>query len=757
MKESLPILLLKKLVLLPDQEIRLEINNEVSKIAIDEAIKLNNSNILVISPINLLEEKPSASDLPKIGVIGKIKTKIKLPNNNYRIIIKGLNRVEVIEYFQNNVGILKSVVKRIYIKKTNEVKETALIRKIKELIQEYILLNSESSNVITSTIENINDLDLLTDIVVGFLPMDLNKKLLYMNEFNYIKRAETLIKDINIELEVINLDTKIDDEIREKFEKEQRDFILKEKINKLNNELGILTDKQLELNHYKKILDDLDISDKVKNKLYNEIKRYEYTNDNNPDASVIRNYLEWVLNLPWNKYSLEETNLDNIKKSLDKTHYGLETIKKRILEFVSIKKINKDVSNPILCLVGPPGVGKTTLGISISHALNREFYKISVGGLNDSSELVGHRKTFLGANPGKIIQGINKCGVMNPVILIDEIDKMNYDYKRDPSSTFLEILDESQNKMFVDNYIEEPFDLSKVMFILTANNINDIPGPLRDRLEIIEINSYTEYEKLDIVKKYLIPDILSNYGLKNINFSDDTILNIINNYTRESGVRELNRILKRLIRNYCLEKNKSKEITNNDVLRILGVPKYTKEEILNHKGVVNSLAWTPYGGNIQKIECISFNGTGKIITTGNIANILEESIKVAISYIKLKKYTTKNFDELDLHINALHAGIKKDGSSGGVAITTAILSIIKNKIINENIAMTGEITLNGDILAVGGIKEKIIGAYNNNIKTIYIPYNNNSDLESIPDNIKEKLEIKLVKNYGEIYIDLFSK
>ena len=755
MKENLSILLLKKLVLLPNQEIRLEINNDVSKNAIDDSIKNYNSNILVISPINLLEEKPSTNDLPKVGVIGKIKTKIKLPNNNYRIIIKGLNRVQIIEYFQDNKGILKSCVKRLYIKNNNQVRETALIRKLKELIEEYILINSESSNLITSTIENVNDLDLLTDIIVSFLPMDQSKKLIYMNEFNYFKRAEMLINDINIELEVLNLDTKIDDEIREKFEKEQRDFILKEKINKLNKELGILTDKQLEINNYNELLNSLELSSKTKNKFLNEIKRYEYTNDNNPDASVIRNYLEWVLNLPWNKYKKEENNIKKIQKSLDETHYGLDNIKKRILEFVSIKNINKDVSSPILCLVGPPGVGKTTLGISISNALNREFYKISVGGLNDSSELVGHRRTFLGANPGKIIQGINKCGVMNPVILIDEIDKMSHDYKGDPSNTLLDILDEAQNNMFIDNYIEEPFDLSKVMFILTANNINDIPTALRDRLEIIEINSYTEYEKIDIAKRYLIPSIIKKYGIKNIEFKDDVLLYIIDNYTKESGVRELSRILKRLIRNYCLDNIKNKPVSIDYVVSILGEVKYVKEEIDNHIGICNSLGCNPYGGNVQRIECVTIPGNGNIITTGNALDILKESIRVSLSYIKYKKYIKKDISDLDIHINLVNAGVKKDGSSGGVAITSAILSMLKNKIIPSFVAMTGEITLNGDILAVGSIKEKIIGAYNNEIKTIYIPYNNKSDLDNIPSNIKEKIDIKLVKNYDEIYKDLF--
>lgn len=757
MNENLPILLLKKLILLPNQEIRLEINNDVSKSSIDDSVNNYSNNILVISPINLLEEKPEISDLPNIGVIGKIKTKIKLPNGNYRIIIKGLNRVKVIDYYQNDKGILKSNVKRIYINHKDEVKETALLRKLKDLINNYMLTNNESSNLITSTIENENDLDKLTDIIVTFLPMNQNKKLVYMNEFDYIKRAVNLISDISIELEVINLDTKIDDEIREKFEKEQRDYILKEKINKLNNELGILTDKQLEINHYNELLNKLELDDKTKSKIYNEIKRYEYTNDNNPDSSVIRNYLEWVLNLPWNKYSNEITNINKIKKHLDKTHYGLNNIKRRILEFVSIKNINKNVSSPILCLVGPPGVGKTTLGISISEALNREFYKISVGGLNDSSELVGHRRTFLGANPGKIIQGINKCGVSNPVILIDEIDKISQDYKSDPSNTLLDILDESQNNMFIDNYIEEPFDLSKVMFILTANSIDDIPTPLKDRLEIIEINSYTEYEKIDIAKRYILPDIYTKYGIKKIDFSEDILLYIINNYTKESGVRELGRILKRLIRNYCLENVKTKKITKDFIKKVLGEPKYINEIYENHIGVTNSLAWTPFGGNIQKIECIAFNGSGKILITGNVKEILKESINVAISYIKYKKYTTKDLNLIDLHLNFINSSIKKEGSSGGIAITTAILSILKNKIVDTSIAMTGEITLNGDILAVGGIKEKVIGAYNNNIKTIYIPKGNILDLNDIPNNIKEKLNIKIVDNYSEIYNDIFKK
>ncbi len=758
MQEMIPILLLKKIVLLPHEEVRLEINNEISKQALDDACKNHNNKILVISPTNTLEENPSTKDLPNIGVIGKIKTKIKLPNGNYRIAITGLNRVKVIKYItDSDTSILKSLVKRVYVSNSNEVEDTALYRKLMDLLEKYINANPEASNSIISLVNDIDDLDEVTDLITSFIPFNINKKLMFMNEFDYVKRAKALVKDLNVELQIIGLNERIEKEIRDNFEREQKEIVLKEKITKINKELGISTDKEEELVRFKEKLNKLKISSKTKAKLENEIKKYEYSNENNPDSSVIRNYLDWTLNLPWNSSSKEEKNLEKIRKVLDESHYGLEEIKKRILEYIAIKKVNKDVNAPILCLVGPSGVGKTTLSLSISKALKREFYKISVGGLNDSSELIGHRRTFLGANPGKIIQGINRSGVNNPVILIDEVDKMVSDYKGNPASVLLDILDTKQNKMFIDNYIEEPFDLSKVMFILSANNLFDIPNALRDRLEVIELNSYTEYEKLHIAKSYIIPTISKEYGIKNVKVKEEVLLNLITNYTKESGVRELERILNRLLRYLIIEK---KKLVIDDALikEVLGEKRYEKENITNHLGVVNALAWTPLGGAVLKIESKIYQDKEQIITTGSIKEVMEESIKVALSYIKSNKDKFKvkdNFIDKTIHVNALNGATPKDGSSGGVSITTSLLSILKKKKISETLAFTGEITLNGDILAVGGIKEKVISAYNEGIEKIYIPASNKKDLKLIDNDILNKLEIKLVKNYQEIYNELF--
>ncbi len=757
MQELIPILMLKKIVLLPHEEVRLEINNEVSQHAIDDACKNSYNKILVISPVNTLEENPSTSDLPNIGVIGKIKTKIKLPNGNYRIAITGLNRVKVVKYVTDNkTSILKSLVKRLYVDNSNEVTDTALYRKLMELLEKYINIVPEAGNSIISLVKGITDLDEVTDLITSFIPFNINKKLSYMNEFDYVKRAQNLIKDINIELQIINLNERIEKEIRDNFEKEQKEIVLKEKINKINEELGINSDKQTEINSYRKKLDKLKVSKETKLKLNNEINKYEYTNENNPDSSVIRNYLEWCFNLPWGISSKEENNLNKVKKILDDNHYGLDEVKTRILEYIAIKKLNKTVNAPILCLVGPSGVGKTTLGMSISTALKREFYKISVGGLNDSSELIGHRRTFLGANPGKIIQGIKRCGVDNPVILIDEVDKMVKDYKGDPASVLLDILDVKQNKEFIDNYIEEPFDLSKVIFILTANNIHDIPIALRDRLEIIEIGSYTEYEKVNIASNYLLPTISLEYGIDKIKVKDDALLDLIIYYTREAGVRELDRLLKRIVR-YLIMNDKKLDITKKVLEEVLGYKKYEQIQIENHIGVVNALAWTQLGGLVLKLESLITPGEDKMIVTGSVKEVMKESIEVSLSYIKNNKklFKISDFSNSTIHLNALNSGVNKDGGSGGVSITTSLISTLKNQIVNDELAFTGEITLNGDILEVGCIKEKIIAAYNNGIKKVFIPYLNKKDLDSIPTDIKNKIEIVLVKNYMEVYKEIF--
>lgn len=764
MLENLPVLLLKKLVLLPYQEVRLELNIELSKKVIDQAERFYNNKLLVICPNNTLESSPSASDLPNVGVLSKIKSKIELPNGNYRVVICGLNRVMIREYKNNTYDreILEALVKRLYIDDSDKTQETAIIRTLKSVVERYMEVNPQASNSVTNTLVNMTDLDMLTDIITNYMPFDIKKKVSYMNEFDHIVRANNLIKDINLELEVISIETRIDDEIRETFEKEQRDYILKQKIYKLNEELGLNVDKQTEVELFKQKLEKLDISSRTKEKIENEIRKYSYTSESNPDSSVIRNYLDTVINLPWNTSSKDETNIKKIKKTLDKSHYGLDEAKQRVLEFIAIQKNSDKLKAPIICLVGPPGTGKTTFGMSIATSLNREFYKISVGGLNDSTELTGHKRTYLGSSPGKIIQGIKKCGTNNPLILIDEVDKMVKDFKGDPAAVLLDILDPNQNNMFIDNYIEEPFDLSKVMFILTANDIKTIPAALKDRLEIIEISSYTETEKIDISKNYLTPTIIKEYNTTKAKISDEVLLFIINSYTKESGVRELDRVLRKIYRYIIINEVKNKSLDIELVTTILGPIKYDKEAVRkNHVGSVSTMGVTPYGGVIISIESILTPGDGKLNVTGNVENSIKESTEIALKYVvsKCKDYgiDQKKIINNDININALNYGIKKDGTSGGLAFTTSIISLLLNKEVDNSICFTGEITLHGDIIKVGGIKEKVIGAYNNNFKTIYIPLENKNDLVKIPDNIKEKVNIKLISSYDEVFKDLFKK
>lgn len=762
MLENLPVLLLRKLVLLPYQEVRLELNIELSKDIIDLSEMKYGNKLLVVCPKNTLELSPSENDLPNVGVLTKVKSKLILPNGNYRVVLCGLNRVIIKEYrnLKYNSQILESTVKRLYINKDDKIEETATLRALNLVIEKYMSLNPQASNSVKNTISNMTDLDMLTDVITNFMPFEIKKKIAYMNEFDSLVRANNLIKDINLELEVLNIENKIDEEIQDLLEKENRDYIIRQKINALNEELGVTADKQTEIMDYESKLDALDIDPKIKSRISREIKKYSYTSESNPDSSVIRNYLDTILDLPWSKYSKDETNIQKIKKSLDKTHFGLDEVKRRILEFITIKKNNKDISSPIICLVGPPGTGKTTLGMSIAKSLNREFYKISVGGLNDSSVLTGHKRTYLGSSPGKIIQGIKKCGTANPVILIDEVDKIISDYKGDPSATLLDILDPTQNNAFIDNYIEEPFDLSKILFVLTANDIKSISESLKDRLEIIEISSYTEFEKVDLAKKYIIPNIVDNYKTKKIKISDEVLLYLINYYTKESGVRELSRILDKIYRFSIMNDCEYKSISKELLVNILGPIKYDVTYVRkNHYGSTYTLGVTPFGGTVISIESIGIPGDGNLILTGNILDSIKESATIAYNYIlgnaNQFKLTLTKIKKLDIHINALNYNIKKEGTSGGLAFTTSLLSLFLEREISSNIAFTGEITLHGDVCKVGSIKEKIIGAYNNGFKKIYIPLENTPDLIKVPDYIKESVEIRCISDYMEIFKDLF--
>lgn len=767
MERLLPVMLLKGLILLPNQEVKIDLNNNISKAIAKLADKDFNRLILVITPHNQVEESPEVNDLPEVGVVSKIKSRIELPNGNVRITLKGVNRVKIVKFLNNkdNNDILEAVTTNILLPKFDNVEQKAIIKKLNEITQEYVMSSNHVSNSILNNIKVIDDLSMLTDTISSFIPMSFNKKLEYVEEINAMYRARSLLKDIKIELEVLKLDKKIEKELENSLEQSQKEFILKEKVKILEHELG--EGKNEVANVYYEKLEKLNLAKNVHDKIIHEIKKLEYTNDLSPENAMIRNYLEWILNLPWQKETFQNNNIEDIRKKLDEHHYGLEDIKTRILEYVALKNNNKDIISPIICLVGPPGVGKTSIAKQIAQALNRKFYKISVGGLNDSSELIGHRRTYMGSNPGKIIQGLKKCGSKNPVFLIDEIDKLTINSKDDPASVLLDILDKEQNKEFVDNYIEEAFDLSQIFFILTANNLDSIPLALRDRLEIICLSSYTNYEKLDIAKKYLIPRILVENKINNkiISISDEMLLYLIMAYTEEAGVRELYRNLEKLIRKLVLlgKLNERTKISKIRLKEYLGIPKYDLIENKNTAlvGRVNGLGITPFGGMIIRVESCINEGKGEFIITGMLGKVMEESTRVALSFIKAnqKNFGLNDFyfNIKDIHLHFLEAAIKKDGPSAGVAITTCILSLILNKEISSSIAFTGEIALNGDVLKVGGIKEKIIGAYNHGINTIYMPYANELNLEEIPKEILDKLTINLVKNYQEIFDDLFNK
>lgn len=757
MDYTLLVMLLKDLVILPFQEIKLELKDEISKKIIKVCSKKYNNKLLIVSPHNSLNE-PSIEDLPKVGVVACIKNKIELANGNLRVTLRGEKRVKILNYESFSADIIDANVTDIILPKLEETGESVIRKKLKETIKIYIDSAPNISNSILKTIDDSDDLNFLTDAITTFLPLNTAKKVSYMQEINYEKRAFSLIRDIKTEIKIIKLEEKIENNVQVRLTQEQEEYYLKEKIKEIELSLGLDTKNDEDIKEYYIKLNNLKLDDRTYNKIIGEIKKLERTSINSPEVTVIKGYLDWILNLPWNNESKENLNVKSVLSSLNKSHYGLDEIKERIEDYVNVKNINKDISSPIICLVGPPGVGKTTITSSIAKSLNREFYKISVGGLNDSTELIGNRRTYLGALPGKIIQGLKKCNTNNPVILIDEVDKMVKDYKGDPASTLLDILDSTQNKTFVDNYIEEPFDLSKVLFILTANNIKDIPYTLYDRLEIIELSSYTVFEKIDIAKKYILPKIYDEFNIsKKLVMKDETLMYIINNYTKEAGVRNLTRVLKTLVTKVVTSKSESYTITNIDILKYLKDPLNDEtNKNIKDNGVVNALAYTPLGGTTLQIECSIYNGEEKIILTGSLGDILKESINVATSFIKEKNYVSNTmFYNHTIHIHLLDGATKKEGPSCGIAITTAIISKLLEKEVSSDIAFTGEITLKGNILKVGGLKEKLIAAYNSGIKKVYIPEANSIDLKDIPKQIIENIEIKLVNNYDVIYKDLF--
>ncbi len=747
----IPVFILNELVILPGQEIKIDLSNEMSKKIIKSASKNNDNRVLVIAPKNPLESDPSFEDLPSIGVIARIKSKIELSSGNLRIVLKGLNRVKIEKYFQNySTGIIKCSYSEVELPKFDAKRKTAVQRKLLSSLKEYIDTNKSISNSILNGIDETSNLDTITDMITTFMPNSFAKKLEYMECINPLTRATKLIEDLEGEISFAMLDKELEEKLQENLENGQREYLLKEKLKEINKALG--NTKEEEISALEDAINSIGFSEKTAEKLLNEVKKYGTSSEYSPESSVIKNYLDTVLSLPWRKYSKENLDAKKIEEALNATHYGLKEVKERIIEYAHLKSINPSLKAPVICLLGPPGVGKTSIAMSIAKALNREFYKISVGGLNDSTELIGSRRTYLGAAPGKIIQAIIKCKVNNPVLLIDEVDKMVKDYKGDPASTMLEILDETQNKFFVDNYIEEAFDLSHVMFILTANDMAGIPATLLDRLEVIPLGSYTVYEKIDIARNYILKNILEEYK-SDLKVNKDVLEYIVQNYTKEAGVRELKRILEKLVRKVTVYEKDYKSITTSLANKYLGktIDEYLPK--IRDYGITNTLAYTSVGGLISHVEVAKHKGSGKISITGSAGDVLKESAEVAQGYIA-SAYDI-NVNDYDINIHFINGAQKKDGPSAGVSITVAMLSCYLNRVVDGDIAFTGEITLKGDILPIGGLKEKLIEASLKGIKTVFIPRANELDLTDVPMNVFNDIDLKLVSNFSEIYDVLF--
>lgn len=765
MKNKKYILVIKNMIIFPNNNLRLEFDNDDDKKEIELFDKIKDNLVIIVNPIN--DDNISLTALPKYGVLCEIKLKMNVPNNKTRIILEGLDRVEIFsiieenEYFKTNYKIINF--------KEDTTENKYYYKLLIKQLENYIAKVPYMGNAILSQLDDVKSLNELTDLIANFLPLEYNDKKKYSYTIDEVKRAKYLIEDMIRDIKFAELEQDIDAEVEQELNESQKEFFLREKIKVIQKEIGDNNCKDIEVEKYRKKISKLKCNSKIKERIRREVDRYESLNSNSPELAMVQEYIEWMINLPWNVYTKDVSNLNKVKNTLDSSHYALEDVKMRIIEYLAVKQNTNNLRSPIICLVGPPGVGKTSLAQSIAASLGRKVAKMSVGGINDEAEIFGHRRTYVGANPGRIIQGLRKAGTANPVFIIDEIDKMTKDIKGDPASALLEVLDPEQNNKFIDHYIEEEFDLSQVMFIATANYVEQIPYELKDRLELINISSYTEYEKLDIAKNYLIPRELEEHGLTSmqVQIADNEIMYLIRNYTKEAGVRELERVLASLLRKIVKELlfDNSKifyNIDKNIINKFLGKEKYSYNATLDSSqvGVVNGMAYTIFGGDILQIEATLFKGKSELILTGSLGKVMQESCQIALDYIKSNMQTfgisSTIFDKNDIHIHVPEGAVAKDGPSAGVAITTLLISLFTNKKVPQDIAMTGEITLRGRILPIGGLKEKIIGAHRAGIKKIFIPLDNEKDLEQIPNDIKQEIEFIKVNNYMDIFKKIFS-
>lgn len=760
--KRLPLLPLRGLTIFPYMVLHFDVGRPKS-IAALEAAMVNDQEIFLSSQIDSKIDEPNQNEIYEVGTIAKIKQMLKLPGDTIRVLVEGLERGKILDYVKDEPYYEVDLITPIkYNYRDMELEMEAVARSVLSVFEKFVKLSSKVSPEILLTVTSLDDYDRLADIIAANTLVKTEDKQRVLEAFDPVDRLENLYEILTREIEILEIENKINLRVRRQIDKVQREYYLREQIKAIQKELGESDGISEEVKEYQEKIEKANLPEEALEKANKELDRLARMGQGSAEGSVIRTYLDWITDLPWDIQTDDNLDLKNAAKILDEDHYGLTKVKERVIEYLAVRQMTKSMKGPILCFVGPPGVGKTSIAKSIARSLDRKFIQMSVGGVRDEAEIRGHRRTYVGAIPGRVISSIKHAGTKNPVFLLDEIDKMSSDFRGDPASALLEVLDPEQNNAFRDHYLELAFDLSNVMFLTTANNLDTIPRPLLDRMETIHISGYTEEEKLNIATKYLIPKQLKEHGISknSIRITENTIRNIINYYTRESGVRELERqiaaICRKVARRLIDDKVKSVRITENNLEKYLGIPKYRYDKVEKNDevGIVTGLAWTPVGGDTLSIEVVPMAGKGKLVLTGQLGDVMKESARAGFSYIRSR---SKEFgleddfhEQTDIHIHIPEGAIPKDGPSAGITMTTAVVSALLGVKVKSNLAMTGEITLRGRVLPVGGIKEKILAAHRAGITNILIPKENERDLIDIPDNIKRNLTIRAVETMDEV-------
>ncbi|UGB29709.1 endopeptidase La [Metabacillus sp. B2-18] len=758
--QIVPLLPLRGLLVYPTMVLHLDVGREKSVQALEKAM-MEDHIIFLTTQKEISIDEPNKEDIYEIGTLTKIKQMLKLPNGTIRVLVEGIERgkiqrfVDEDEYYSVELSIYKDPEEK-------SVEEEALMRTMLEYFEQYIKLSKKVSAETYATVSDINEPGRMADIIASHLPLKLKEKQEILETLDVTERLNKVISTIHNEKEVLQLEKKIGQRVKKSMERTQKEYYLREQMKAIQKELGEKEGKLGEVSSMKERIEEAGMPEHIKAVALKELDRYEKVPSSSAESGVIRNYIEWLLSLSWSKATDDRLDVNVAEEILDEEHYGLEKVKERVIEYLAVQQLTNSLKGPILCLAGPPGVGKTSLARSVAKSLNRNFVRISLGGVRDESEIRGHRRTYVGAMPGRIIQGMKKAGTINPVFLLDEIDKMSSDFRGDPSSALLEVLDPEQNHNFSDHYIEETYDLSKVMFIATANNLATIPGPLRDRMEIINIAGYTELEKIHIAKDHLLPKQLQEHGLKksHLQIREDGIQSIIRYYTREAGVRGLERqlagVCRKAAKMIVKEERKKIIITDKNIEEFLGKKRfrYGQAELEDQIGVATGLAYTTVGGDTLSIEVSVTPGKGKLILTGKLGDVMKESAQAAFSYIRSRAEELnidRDFHEKnDIHIHVPEGAVPKDGPSAGITMATALISALTGRAVRKEVGMTGEITLRGRVLPIGGLKEKTLSAHRAGLTKIIAPKDNEKDLDDIPDSVRNELTFVLVSHLDEV-------